>query len=63
MREHGTDFIAISETIGTKTPDQLQTFYGHYHRRYRLDKILADYESKQNSVIELSDDEIEEVSK
>lgn len=63
MREYGKDFKAISELMGTKTPNHLKSFYSHYRKRYQLDKILEDYEAKQNSVIELSDDDDEQVSR
>lgn len=61
MRKYGKDFKAIAETMGTKTPSSLKTFYAHYRKRYSLDGVLKEYDAEQNSVIELSDDEDEQV--
>lgn len=61
MRRYGKDFKAIAETMGTKTPTHLKSFYTHYRKRYKLDTILKKYDAEQNSIIELSDDEDEPV--
>lgn len=62
MRNYGKDFKAISELMGTKTQNHLKSFYIHYRKRYQLDKIIKTYETR-NSVIELSDDDEEQVSR
>lgn len=62
MRKYGKDFKAIAELIGTKTHSHLKSFYVHYRKRYCLDGILKEYDAEQNSIIELSDDEDEQVS-
>lgn len=61
MREYGKDFKAIADLMGTKTPTHLKSFYTHYRKRYKLDKILRDFEAKQTLIIELSDDDDEMV--
>lgn len=61
MHRYGKNFKAISEAMGTKTQSNLKTFYVHYRKRYSLDTILKKYEAEQNSIIELSDDEDEQV--
>jgi len=63
MRKYGKDFKAIAETMGTKTPNHLKSFYTHYRKRYKLDTILKKYDADQSTIIiELSDDEDEPVS-
>lgn len=61
MRKYGKDFKVIAETMGTKTQSHLKSFYVHYRKRYKLDTILKRYDARQNSIIELSDDEDEPV--
>lgn len=62
MQKYGKNFKAIAEAMGTKTQTHLKTFYVHYRKRYKLDTILQKYDAEQNSIIELSDDEDEQVS-
>lgn len=63
MRDYGKDFKAIAEVMGTKTITHLKSFFVHYRKRYQLDQIIKNYESKHsNSVIELSDDEDEQAT-
>lgn len=61
MHRYGKNFKAISEAMGTKTQSNLKSFYVHYRKRYSLDTILKKYDAEQNSIIELSDDEDEQV--
>lgn len=65
MRKYGRDFKAISELMMTKTPTHLNSFYTHYCKRYQLDKIIEDFEAKHKTptIIELSDDDDEQVSR
>jgi len=63
MRDYGKDFKAIAELMGTKTISHLKSFFIHYRKRYQLDQIIKNYEAKHNnSIIELSDDEDEQVN-
>lgn len=47
MREYGTDFQAIAEIIGTKTESQVSLFYKSSLKRYDLEKVIKEYEAKQ----------------
>lgn len=61
MRKYGKDFNAIAEAMGSKTPNQLKSFYVHYRKRYQLDSIVEKFDEQPNKV-ELTDDEDDDVS-
>lgn len=45
VRKYGKDFQAIAELLGTKTEQQVRTFYMNYRRKYNLDNVLKEFES------------------
>ncbi|XP_031638495.1 REST corepressor isoform X2 [Contarinia nasturtii] len=47
MRIFGKDFQSIAEIIGTKTESQVNQFYTNYRKKYSLDDILKEYETKK----------------
>lgn len=52
VRKFGKDFLAIAETIGTKTEAQVRTFFINYRRRYNLDTVLKEYETEHAQNVE-----------
>lgn len=47
VRKYGKDFQAIAELLGTKSEAQVRTFFVNYRRKFNLDAILKEFESKQ----------------
>lgn len=47
FRNHGKNFQAIAEIIGTKTEQYVRQFYNNYRKRYNLDTIVKEFEEKQ----------------
>lgn len=62
MRKYGKDFNAIAEAMGSKTPNQLNSFYVHYRKRYQLDSIVDKFDDQHIKVVEITDDEDDDVS-
>lgn len=47
MRVFGKDFQSIAEIIGTKTESQVNQFYTNYRKKYSLDDILKEYDTRK----------------
>lgn len=47
VRKYGKDFQAIAELLGTKSEAQVRTFFVNYRRKFNLDAVLKEFESKQ----------------
>lgn len=47
VRKFGKDFQAIAELLGTKSETQVRTFFVNYRRKFNLDGIVKEFESKQ----------------
>lgn len=47
VKHHGKDYATISDTLGTKTEAQIQTFYVNFRRRYNLDKLVREFEANR----------------
>lgn len=47
VRKYGKDFQAIAELLGTKSETQVRTFFVNYRRKFNLDAIVKEFESKQ----------------
>ncbi|XP_054715965.1 nuclear receptor corepressor 1-like isoform X2 [Uloborus diversus] len=43
LRQHGTDWEAISKLVGTKNKDQCRNFYFNYKRKFGLEDIVQEY--------------------
>lgn len=47
MQKHGKDFQAVAEILGTKTEQQVSQFYTSNRKKFNLDDIIKEYETKQ----------------
>lgn len=47
VRKYGKDFQAIAELLGTKSEAQVRTFFVNYRRKFNLDAILKEFDTKQ----------------
>ena len=48
LREHGRDWAAISQMVGTKSEAQCKNFYFNYKKKFSLEMIIQEY--KKNKV-------------
>lgn len=71
IRLYGKQYGAIAEIIGSKTEAQVRTFFVNYRKKYNLDVLVKEYESRMklnerkdsdNSDFKQQEPEIMEVS-
>ncbi|KFM81561.1 Nuclear receptor corepressor 1, partial [Stegodyphus mimosarum] len=43
LQQHGTDWEAVANIVGTKNKEQCRNFYFNYKRKYGLEEILQEY--------------------
>ena len=48
LREHGRDWGAISQIVGTKSEAQCKNFYFNYKKKFSLETLIQEY--KKNKV-------------
>ncbi|XP_050409847.2 nuclear receptor corepressor 1 isoform X2 [Patella vulgata] len=46
LREHGRDWAAIANVVGSKTEAQCKNFYFNYKKKFNLEAIIAEHKEK-----------------